>query len=822
MSSVPTSVDDIDVDASEVEIVDLESEVEQSYIEYAMSVIVHRALPDVRDGLKPVQRRILYAMDQENIGSTGRHRKSSSIIGTTMGDYHPHGDKSIYDALVRMAQDFSLRVPLIDGQGNFGSIDGDPPAAMRYTEARMSGFGQTMLDDVDEQTTNYSDNYDGRKREPDVLTSAFPNLLINGSEGIAVGVSTKIPPHNPQEVIDAVIHQINTPDATVDELMEYIKGPDFPTGGQILGTDELEKAYRTGRGKITVRGKYHIEQDEDTTQVVITEIPFQDRNRKSDIVEDIAEMVADGKLEGVRDLRDESNEGIRIVIELQQNQIPEITANKVVSNVLEKTFGMIMLALVDGKPTVLSLPEILQEYIDHRRNVIRRRTERDLEEAENEAHILEGRLKALENTEDIVELIQESEDRSSARETMEQEYGFSETQSEHIVRMQLGSLTSMESEEITTQYDSVTDDIDRFETILSSQEELDKVVKKELREVKERFTTERLTEIHPDKSAESLSRKDFIANETQILAITEDNYVKRVSLDEITQYNRGGKGLRGINLRDGDNLKQVQLCNTHDKLRIVSDTGQIYSAEVFELPEKSRQSRGTPLVNVIDISKEENIAAIHTAEEIPDEGCLTFVTKNGLVKQTSITEYKNIYTSGIRGIKLDENDEVVDMFYCNSTDDTIMLTTQNGKSIRFEANDVSVTGRNTQGVNGIKLDEDDEVVAGDIVEEGDVLLTMTENGFGKFTKEEEHKVQSRYGKGIKMMNMCERNGSIVGVKSISKEKLDETELVLSVEDGRMFRTTCDDISIVGRVTKGVTVVETEDSKVSSVTASELL
>lgn len=824
MSSLPNSPDDADVEANEIERVDLESELEQSYIEYAMSVIVRRALPDVRDGLKPVQRRILYAMDQEGVGSNSGHRKSSSVIGETMGNFHPHGDSSIYDALVRMAQDFSLRTPLVDGQGNFGSIDGDPAAAMRYTESRMSPYGEMLLEDLGKNTVDFSENYDGRLEEPDVLPSAFPNLLINGSEGIAVGVSTKIPPHNPGEVIDAVTHYIDNPDASTEELMQFIKGPDFPTGGKIIGDDAIKQAYNTGRGKLTVRGDYHIEEsDTGNEKIIITEIPFEDRNRKSDLVDDIATLVSDGELEGVRDLRDESDEGIRIVVETKQSAIPEIVANRLVSEVLERTFGVIMLALVNGEPRVLSLKEVLDEYIKHRREVIRRRTEYDLGEAEDRAHILEGRLKALENADDIVNLIQDAEDRSEAKGDLQEEYEFSEEQAAHIVRMQLGSLTSMESNEIEEEYDTVTNNIERYKEILSSKSELDAVVKDELQDVRDEFSAEMLerkTQIIEDEAAGAMSRKDFIAKENQIVVFTENNYVKRMDFDEITEYSRGSKGLQGINLRDEDSLKQVHVCSTHDDLYVITRSGQIHSSSVFDLPEQSRNSRGTPLVNLLDIDKEDDIAAIYTTEEIPEEGCLTFVTKNGKVKQTDVEEYDNIYSSGIRAITLGEDDEVVDVFYCAATSDTIMLTTKKGQAIRFEAADVRVTGRTTQGVNGIKLGEEDEVVSGCVVDHDDLVLTVTENGYGKFTDEDKYSIQSRYGKGVKAMNMCERNGKIVESLAVSPDEKEEYNLFVSLDDGRVVRTPLEEISTVGRLTKGVKLVDSDAATVTGASTGQ--
>lgn len=817
MSSTPNNIEH-DVDASSVEDHTLEGELEKSYIEYAMSVIVRRALPDVRDGLKPVQRRIGYTMSEQSISSSTSHRKSSSIIGETMGDYHPHGDASIYDTLVRMSQDFSMRVPLVDGQGNFGSIDGDPPAAMRYTEARMSKFMELLLKDLDKDTVDFSENYDGRLKEPDVLPSAFPNLLINGSEGIAVGVSTKIPPHNPGEVIDATVEFIDNPDATVEDLMEHIKGPDFPTGGKIVGTDSIEKAYKTGRGKLTVRGDYHFEEVADgTDNIIITEIPYEDKNRKADLVDDIATMVSEDRLEGVNDLRDESDSGIRIVIETKPSAIPEIVANKVVSEVLERTFGVIQLALVNGEPRVLTLQEMLQEYIDHRREVITRRTQHDLEEASDRSHILEGRLKALENVEDVVELIQDSDNRDSAKSELQETYEFSEDQAAHIVRMQLGSLTSMEEEDIKTEYDQLQAEIEEYEAILSSNEKLDEVVKEELLEVRSEFDNERKTDIVSEGSSLEMTEKDFIPEEEQILVITENDYVKRMDPDEITQYSRASKGLKGVNLRDGDSLKGVCSVNSHDELYIVTDDGTIYEDNVFSIPEQSRTARGTPLVNVLDIDKEESIQAIFTCDDLQNYDSLAFVTQNAYIKRTDTEEYDNIYKSGIKGIGLEDGDSVVNIFACDGDEtESVMIYTEEGQSILFDLEQVRKTGRATKGVGAVKLKGEDKVASGMIVRENDHILTVTENGFGKATSQDKYYKQSRNGAGSAGIQMCDRNGGVVSAVAYDADERSNLSVLCSTEDGRVLRTKVDEIAVSGRRTKGVSIVDTSDGKLTSV------
>src|SRR6056297_3311662 len=596
----------------------IEDEMEQSYIDYAMSVIAGRALPDVRDGLKPVHRRILYAMHEMGVSSNTAHRKSSSIVGETMGDYHPHGDSAIYDTLVRMAEDFSMRYPLVDGQGNFGSMDGDPAAAMRYTEARMAPIAEELLEDIEKDTVDFSSNYDDRLQEPDVMPAKVPNLLLNGSSGIAVGMSTNIPPHNLGELVDATTHLIENPDATVEDLMEHVKGPDFPTGGNIVGRDAIYSAYATGRGRLRVRAEYEVDHDDNT--IVVTEIPYQEN--KARMVERIAEDVNEGKIEGVRDLRDESDRnGVRIVVELKRGANVDVVENQLLEHHLENTFGVINLALVDGQPRVLTLKETLEHYVEHRKEVVRRRSEYDLAEAEDRAHILEGRLTALENVDDVVELIQDSEDRDAAKEALIETYDFSTDQADHIVRMQLGSLTSMEAAEIESEYEDVQANIERLETILENESELLSVIKEELREIKEEYADDRRTSIIEDQG--TVTHEDLIAEEEVVVVVTEDDYVKRMPAERFDPQGRGGKGIIGADVKEGDRVSKVFRANTHDYLLCFTNHGQVYRLKTYEIPEMSRTARGKSAINIIDLDDGEEITAVVDTDAFEDDECLT-------------------------------------------------------------------------------------------------------------------------------------------------------------------------------------------------------
>ncbi|SDJ64782.1 DNA gyrase subunit A [Natronorubrum texcoconense] len=794
-----------DVEARAVENVRIEDEMEQSYIDYAMSVIAGRALPDVRDGLKPVHRRILYAMHEMGVSSGSSHRKSSSIVGETMGDYHPHGDSAIYDTLVRLAQDFSMRYPLVDGQGNFGSMDGDPAAAPRYTEARMAPVAEELLEDIDKDTVDFSANYDDRLQEPDVLPAAFPNLLVNGSSGIAVGMSTNIPPHNLGEVIDATVELIDNPDATVEDLMEHVKGPDFPTGANIVGRDAIYSAYKTGRGRIRVRAEFEVEEwKNDRERIVITELPYQ--ANKARMVERIAEDVNEGLIEGVSDLRDESDrDGVRVVVECKRGANVEVVKNRLLENHLEKTFGVINLALVDGQPKVLSLRETLEEYVAHRREVVRRRSEYDLEEAEDREHILEGRLTAVENADDVVELIRNSEDRSAAKEALQEAYDFSQAQSEHIVRMQLGSLTSMETAEIEDEYEEVQAEIERLTTILESEQELLAVIKDELLEIKDEYSDDRRTSIIEDQG--TVTHEDLIPEEEVFVVMTEDDYVKRMPIENFDPQGRGGKGIIGADVKEGDRVTTVFRANTHDYLLCFTNQGKVYQLKTYEIPEMGRTARGKSAVNILDLDPGEDITAIVDTDAFGEDEYVTMATRHGYVKRTAGDDFENIRTTGIIAADLEEGDELVDVEVTDGSQD-LVIATEGGMTIRFDESEVRAMGRNARGVNGIKLQEGD-AVAGLVAtdeEDGQALLTVTRNGYGKRTRLSEYRTQSRYGKGLIDIKTGERNGPVTAVKAVD----DDDQLVMMSERGQIVRTRVDEISEVGRNTMGVIVMAVED------------
>jgi DNA gyrase subunit A len=785
--------DENDIPAEDVEKVRVEDEMEQSYIDYAMSVIIGRALPDVRDGLKPVQRRILYSMYKEGITSGSGHRKSSSIIGDTMGNYHPHGDKAIYDALVRMSQDFSLRAPLVDGQGNFGSMDGDSAAAMRYTEARLSKFGELLLQDLNEDTVEWSSNYDDRMEEPDVLPSAFPNLLVNGSSGIAVGMSTEIPPHNIGEVIDATIELIENPQCDIEALMEHVKGPDFPTGGEIVINEGIENAYKEGKGRIKVRASYEVTEE----RIVINEIPYQKRKKKSSIIKRIADMVENDDLDGVRDLRDESNrDGVRIVIELKRDAMPEVVENKLIDKkVLENNFSMINLALVDDQPRVLTLKETLQEYIKHRKNVITKRIQRNLEEDEEREHILEGRLVALDNVDEVVETIRGEENRKKAIEQLTNNFELTKTQAEHIVRMQLGSLTSMEKEEVKEEHREVQSRIEDYKETLQSEEKLRELIKNELREVKEEYDQERKTNLIHDTS--SVNYEDLIPEEDMLITITNKGYIKRTNIDKFRIQSRGGKGIKSMKTNNGDSVTQVLTCTTHDRLLAFTNEGNVYSFKCHELPESGRNSKGRPITNILNLDNDENIVEI---SNIKERDYLLIATSNGLVKKTSLDKYDDIYNGGIRGIKLNSDDSIADIT-TTSEEDNLMLTTKKGKAIRFNEDSIRSVSRASKGVKGIDVAEDDEVVSINNSNKK-YLLSITENGYGKRTEVEEYSLQSRGGKGKIDIKTDERNGDVVSSYVVG----DNDNIILCSVSGNVIRINVEEISTAGRNTKGVTLM----------------
>ncbi|PSP95656.1 DNA gyrase subunit A [Halobacteriales archaeon QS_4_62_28] len=785
--------------ASRIDRVRIEDEMEQSYIDYAMSVIAGRALPDVRDGLKPVHRRILYAMHEMGVSSRSSHRKSSSIVGETMGDYHPHGDSAIYDTLVRLAQDFSMRYPLVDGQGNFGSMDGDPAAAMRYTEARMAPLAEELLEDIEKDTVDFQSNYDDRLTEPEVLPSAVPNLLVNGSSGIAVGMSTNIPPHNLGEVVDATIHLIDNPDCAVEDLMNHVKGPDFPTGGNIVGKDAIYSAYATGRGRLRVRAEYEVDQEND--QVVVTEIPYQEN--KARMVERIAEDVNEGAIEGVSDLRDESDRnGVRVVIELKRGANIDVVENQLLESHLESTFGVINLALVDGEPRVLTLKETLEHYVEHRRDVVRRRSQFELDEAEDRAHILEGRLKALQNVDDVVELIRNSADRDAARAGLSEQFDFSEEQAAHIVRMQLGSLTSMETAEIESEYEDVQARIERLETILGSESELLTVIKGELRDIADEYDDDRRTSILEAEG--EVTHEDLIPEQDCVVVITEDDYIKRMPVESFDPQNRGGKGIIGADSKKGDRVSKVFRANSHNYLLCFTNQGQVYRLKTYEIPEMSRTARGKSAVNIIDLADDEEITAVVSTDDFEEDECLSMVTRDGYVKRTAVEEFENILSTGIRAAKLEDGDELIDVEVTDGTGD-LVIATEGGMTIRFDEDDARRMGRSARGVRGIDLQGDDKVAAMVATDDSDdrSLLTVTENGYGKRTLLNEYSRQSRYGKGLIDIKTGDRNGLVATAKAVTEDG----HLVIMSESGQIMRIRAGDVSQVGRNTKGVKIME---------------
>jgi DNA gyrase subunit A len=815
------------IPAANVETARIEQEMEQSYIDYAMSVIVGRALPDVRDGLKPVHRRILYAMSEAGVTARASHRKSSSIVGETMGDYHPHGDSAIYDTLARMAQDFSMRYPLVDGQGNFGSIDGDPPAAMRYTEARMSPIAEELLADLEMDTVDFQANYDDRLEEPTVLPAAFPNLLVNGASGIAVGMSTNIPPHNLGEVVDAAVYLIDNPDCDVRDLVdtealplpeEYgegspgpITGPDFPTGATIVGAGSVLKAYTTGRGRIRVRANMTVEGDDD--RIVVTELPYQ--ANKARLIERIADDVNEGTIEGVRDLRDESDrDGIRMVIELKRGVDPEFVKNQLVEHHLESTFGVINLALVDGVPKVLDLKQTLEEYLSHRREVVRRRSEYELAEKEERAHILEGRLRALQSADEVVDTIRDSEDRDGAIEALQAVYDFSKRQAEHVVSMQLGSLTSMEAAAIEEEYEQVRDRIRRLEEILSDESELLAVIREELQEIKAQYADERRTAFASREG--EVTREDLIAEEDVVVVVTEDDYIKRMPLDRFRAQHRGGKGIIGTNLKEGDRVSSVFVANTHDYLLCFTTYGQVYKLKTYEVPEMSRTARGKSAVNVLELDDGEEITAVVDCAVIDgdDEHLLTMATRNGYVKRTGVDRFTNILSTGIRAISLDDGDELADVEVTDGDSD-LVVATEGGMSIRFDETEVREMGRNARGVRGIRLEDDDRVAGVAAVDEErhSWLLTVTEHGYGKRTNIGDYRRQSRNGKGLIDIKTKDRNGRTCTIEAVGPGD----HLVVMSEGGQILRTPVEDVSIIGRNTMGVIVMDLEaDDHVATV------
>lgn len=804
--------------------VDIEAEMKKSFIDYAMSVIADRALPDVRDGLKPVHRRILYSMYLLGFTPDKPHRKCASTVGEVLGKFHPHGDAAVYESLVRMAQDFSLRYTLIDGHGNFGSRDGDAPAAMRYTEARLSKISMEMLADINKDTVDFKPNFDEHEMEPTVLPSRFPNLLVNGSSGIAVGMATNIPPHNLGEVIDGIIAVIDNPEITIDELNKIIKGPDFPTGGIIMGKQGIRDAYRTGRGKIIVRAKVDIEQFGSLRQrIIVSELPYQ--VNKAKLIEKIAELVKEKRIEGISELRDESdrNDPVRIVIELKREANANIVLNQLYKNTqMQDAFNVNMLALIqtqDGKyePQVLNLREVLDYYIQHQIEVVRRRTAFDLEKAEASAHILEGLKIAIDNLNEVIRIIRTSPNEPTAKERLIEAFNLSDRQAQAIVDMRLGRLTTMEREKLESQYQELLEKIKYYRDVLANEHLVHNIIKEELSVIKEKYADERRTAITLDE--EEIDEEDLIQEEESAITLTHFGYIKRMPADTYRSQRRGGKGIHGITTREEDFVEELFITSTHDYILFFTNKGKVYRLKAYQIPEAGRQARGTAIVNLLEIDQNEKITAVIPVSEYKEGQYLFMATKEGLIKKTDIMEYDNIRRGGLVAVSLKGNDELIEVKLTDGTKD-IILVTYNGMAIRFNESEVRPTGRVTQGVKGITLDENDYVVgmAVSLSSEEDVyLLVVTEKGFGKRTDISEYRVQSRGGKGVFTYKITEKTGKIAGMRLVN----DNDDVMLISADGTIIRLNVQEISILGRVTQGVTLMKVENgSKVVSLARVE--
>lgn len=780
------------------------SEMKKSYIDYAMSVIVGRALPDVRDGLKPVHRRILYGMGQLGVTPDKPHKKSARIVGEVMGKYHPHGDSSIYDAMVRLAQDFSTRYMLVDGHGNFGSVDGDSAAAMRYTEARMTPFALEMLRDIDKETVDFRDNFDGEEKEPVVIPSRFPNLLVNGSNGIAVGMATSIPPHNLKEVIDATIKVIDEPDCDIEELIKIVKGPDFPTGAQILGKAGMKEAYRTGTGKVKVRSCCEIEEtDRGKSQIVITEIPYM--VNKARLIEKMADLVKEKKVEGVSAIRDESNrEGIRIVVELKRDANPQITLNRFYKHTqLQDSFSMIMLALVDGKPEVLTLKRFLEEYVKFQKEVVTRRTKFDLAKAEARAHILEGLRIALDNIDEVIKTIRESY--SNAKENLMENFGLSDIQAQAILDMRLARLQGLEREKIENEYNELMKKIAYYKSLLADEVLLMGVIKDELTEIRDKYGDERRTQIVRDEG--EFDEEDLVEEENVTITFTHLGYIKRVPADTYKAQKRGGKGITGVTTRDNDFVKDLVMTSTHDNLMFFTNTGKAHKIKAYEIPEATRTARGTPAINFLNLLQRERITAVIPVKEFSEDKYLIAITKNGLIKKTALNEFDTKRTTGLIAINLKDEDELIAIKQSTGSNN-IIIVTKKGKCISFSEKDVRPMGRIASGVRAIKLDKDDEVVSMELVEPEQQLMVVTENGFGKRTPVEEYKIQVRGGKGLLTYDKAKfsKTGALIGAMVV-----DESDEILMINsDGIIIRIRASEVSILGRATQGVKIMKVDE------------
>ena len=796
--------------------VDLKKTMEESYIDYAMSVIAQRALPDVRDGLKPVQRRVLYSMIELNNGPDKPHRKCARIVGDTMGKYHPHGDSSIYGALVNMAQDWSFRYPLVDGHGNFGSVDGDGAAAMRYTEARLSKISMEMLADINKNTVDFIPNFDETEKEPVVLPSRFPNLLVNGTTGIAVGMATNIPPHNLREVIDGVLkiirNRIEEDRSTqIEEILGIIKGPDFPTGAQILGTRGIEEAYRTGRGKIRVRAVTEIEaMPNGKHRILVSELPYM--VNKARLIEKMAELVRDKKIDGITAITDESSrEGMRINIELRRDVTPTVVLNQLFKHTqLQDTFGVIMLALVDNQPKVMNLLDILMHYIRHQEDVVTRRTKYELNKAEERAHILEGLLIALDNIDEVIQIIRGSQNTQLAKEGLMSRFQLTDVQAQAIVDMRLRTLTGLEREKLENEYKELMARIEELKAILADEKLLLGVIRDELLVIREKYGDDRRTSIGYD--VYDISIEDLIPRENVVITMTKLGYIKRMTMDNFKSQNRGGKGIKGMQTLEDDYIEEMMLTNTHNYLLFFTNTGKVYRIKAYEIPEASRTARGTAIVNLIQLEPEEKITAMISMSDYKPGYYLFMATKNGIVKKTPVEEYRNVRKTGLAAISLREGDELIEVKYSNNEQDVLMVT-KYGQCIRFHETDVRSTGRVSMGVIGMSLMDGDEVVGMQLDSQGEYLLIVSEKGMGKLTSISEFTPQLRGGKGVKCYKIMEKTGNVIGVKAVELEH----EVMLINTEGIIIRMSCQDISILGRVTSGVKLMNLgENESVASI------
>ncbi|GAA9070766.1 DNA topoisomerase (ATP-hydrolyzing) subunit A [Helicobacter pylori] len=791
--------------------VGIDSSIEESYLAYSMSVIIGRALPDARDGLKPVHRRILYAMHELGLTSKVAYKKSARIVGDVIGKYHPHGDNAVYDALVRMAQDFSMRLELVDGQGNFGSIDGDNAAAMRYTEARMTKASEEILRDIDKDTIDFVPNYDDTLKEPDILPSRLPNLLVNGANGIAVGMATSIPPHRIDEIIDALVHVLENPNAGLDEILEFVKGPDFPTGGIIYGKAGIIEAYKMGRGRVKVRAKVHVEKTKNKEIIVLDEMPFQ--TNKAKLVEQISDLAREKQIEGISEVRDESDrEGIRVVIELKRDAMSEIVLNHLYKlTTMETTFSIILLAIYNKEPKIFTLLELLRLFLNHRKTIIIRRTIFELEKAKARAHILEGYLIALDNIDEIVRLIKTSQSPEAAKNALMERFTLSEIQSKAILEMRLQRLTGLEREKIKEEYQNLLELISDLNGILKSEDRLNEVVKTELLEVKEQFSSQRRTEIQ--EAYENIDIEDLIANEPMVVSMSYKGYVKRVDLKAYERQNRGGKGKLSGNTYEDDFIENFFVANTHDILLFITNKGQLYHLKVYKIPEASRIAMGKAIVNLISLAPDEKIMATLSTKDFSDERSLAFFTKNGVVKRTNLSEFgSNRSYSGIRAIVLDEGDELVSAKIVDKNAKHLLIASYLGIFIKFPLEDVREIGRTTRGVIGIRLNENDFVVGAVVInDDGNKLLSVSENGLGKQTLAEAYREQSRGGKGIIGMKLTQKTGNLVSVISVDDENLD---LMILTASAKMIRVSIKDIKeTIRRNTSGVKLIDTADKVV---------